>query len=228
MNLHLLGNPLRDPEVGRDRLDAMRARPHIITAAALGLALTGGSMATWGDPWEAAAHRELNRAISPQPNNEHLMRLSALRALRDQRLEPLLISLTSDSDASIQIHALLGLAELSEDGSIDARRLTAASPAAREAAITLGLADGRIDAATIEHLLGHANISPTTDVQLLSGLLQHGQPLDPQRLYAVDTQGDDGVAARRAALLACIGDVERHQRISSALHLHADAGIAQW
>ena len=46
-----------------------------MTTALLTLVSTNAAMATWGDPWEAAAHRELNRAITPQANNEHLMRL---------------------------------------------------------------------------------------------------------------------------------------------------------
>ena len=50
----------------------------------------------------AAVHRELDRAVSPQPGNEHLLRLSALRALRDQALKPLLISLAETGPPSIQ------------------------------------------------------------------------------------------------------------------------------
>ncbi|MBT5657822.1 MAG: hypothetical protein HOI89_08590, partial [Phycisphaerae bacterium] len=122
----------------------MSVPTHMLTAALLTLASTNAALASWGDPWEAAAHRELDRAITPQSNNEHLMRLSALRALRDQRIEPLLVSLTSDDDPSIQIHALLGLAELSEDGRLDPARVVAASPAARQATIALGLDSDRL------------------------------------------------------------------------------------
>jgi hypothetical protein len=177
----------------------------MITAALLALALAKVSVATWGDPWEAAAHRELDRAITPQPNNEHLMRLSALRAFQDQRLEPLLISLSTNDDPSLQIHALLGLAELNPEGRLDPARIVAADPIARDATITLGLAASRLDVGDIRHLLANADLSAGTRLRLLTALIEQGATVDPATVAAIDTSDDAVVQARKAALRSHLG-----------------------
>jgi hypothetical protein len=177
-----------------------------MTTALLTLVSTNAAMATWGDPWEAAAHRELNRAITPQANNEHLMRLSALRALHDQRLEPLLVSLTTDDDPSIQIHALLGLAELSVDGRIDPARVVAASPTARQATISLGLDSDRLLPDDINYVLERGELTADTRLQLLTSLIEQGEHVDASTVAAIDTSLNPNAHARKVALLSNLGD----------------------
>lgn len=184
----------------------MSVPAHVIVAPLLALAIAWPAAATWGDPWEAAAHRELDRAITPQPNNEHLMRLSALRALQDQRLEPLLVSLSGEDDPFVQIHALLGLAELSPDGRLDPARLVAADPIARRAAITLGLTASRIAPPDIMHLLTNADLSADTRLRLLTALIAQGETVDPAAVATIETMDDPVVDARKAALQSHLGD----------------------
>jgi hypothetical protein len=195
-----------------------------MTAAILmALASAMPSGATWGDPWEAAAHRELDRAISPQPNNEHLMRLSALRALQDRRLEPLLNSLSTDDDASIQIHALLGLAELSADGRLDPARIVAADPIARDATITLGLAASRLAAADIRHILDHADLAANTRLRLLTALIEQGETVDLDTVTAIETADDAVVQARQNALMSALGSETALRSLSErAVHQSHD------
>lgn len=190
----------------RAKLAGMSVSTRMLSTALLTLVSTNAALASWGDPWEAAAHRELDRAITPQSNNEHLMRLSALRALQDQRIEPLLVSLTSDDDPSIQIHALLGLAELSEDGRLDPSRVVAASPAARQATIALGLDSDRLHVEDITYLLEQAELTAETRLQLLTSLLEKGEHVDVSIVAAIDTSHNPIVHARQAALLSSLGE----------------------
>ena len=129
-----------------------------------------------------------------------------LRALRDQRIEPLLVSLTSDDDPSIQIHALLGLAELSEDGRLDPARVVAASPAARQATIALGLDSDRLHVEDITYLLEQGELTAETRLQLLTSLLEKGEHVDVSIVAATDTSHNPIVHARQAALLSSLGE----------------------
>ena len=178
---------------------------HMITAPLLALAIAMPTAATWGDPWEAAAHRELDRAISPQPNYEHLSRLSALRALQDRRLKPLLVSLSTNEDPSIQIHALMGLAELTAEGRLDPARIVAADPVARQATITLGLAASRLSPGDIKHLLADTDLAADTRLRLLTALIEQGETIDPATVAAIDAADDPIVLARKAALRSHLG-----------------------
>ncbi len=158
--------------------------------------------ASWNDRLAKAVHRELDRAVAPQPGNEHLLRLSALRALRDDRLKPLLISLAEDADPTIQIHALLGLAELAPDGCMDLPRLQAADPAALESAILLGLDASCLHPADMRTLLKDRSITPATRLRLLSGLAEADQPVEIEDVLAIEVRPGSMQDARRAAQLA--------------------------
>jgi hypothetical protein len=183
-------------------------------------AIATPSSASWGDPWETAAHRELDRAITPQPNYEHLTRLSALRALQDRQLEPLLVSLSSDDDPFIQIHALLGLAELSSNGRLDPARLAAADPVARQNTIRLGLSASRLGPTEINDLLANADISADTRLRLLAALIEQGETVDPAAIHSIDTADEVAVQARKAALLSHLGFDTAVQALGERMRQH--------
>ncbi|HJO16315.1 MAG TPA: hypothetical protein QF800_05440, partial [Phycisphaerales bacterium] len=86
-------------------------RPSLIAMMVL-IPVMAASGMRWGQDHDTAVHLQLDRAVTPQPGNEHLTRLSSLRALRDPRLIPLFASLAERAEPSIQMHAVLGLSEL--------------------------------------------------------------------------------------------------------------------
>jgi len=173
--------------------------------------------AGWDNPRENAVHRELDRAVTPQPRNEHLLRLSALRALHDDRLVPLLVSLTDDDDPVIQVHALLGLAELSDDGRLDPARLISADPVAFESALAVGLQTDRLAVDDIRILLSDAATSPVARLWLLGALMEAEATVDPDEVAAVATDSDPHIAAMQAAQLAFLGRVEPLQAMTESL-----------
>ena len=184
------------------------------------LPLVSGAAAHWGDARDAAVHQELDRAITPQPRNEHLARLSALRALQDPQLEPLLASLLDASDPAIQIHALLGLADLQSDRRLDLDRVLATSAAARESIIMLGVEDGRLTLADMRTLLSTESLSAGTQLMLLASLLEADEPITADQIAAVEVEPTTTAAATRAALLARLGRDESIEAIALDLRTH--------
>ncbi|MCH2140758.1 MAG: hypothetical protein MK100_06950 [Phycisphaerales bacterium] len=176
------------------------------TAVLVAAVISGSAAGTsWTNPRETAVHQELDRAISPQPGGAHLLRLSALRALRDIRLRPLLVSLTEGNDPAIQVHALLGLAELSENGFFDLPRLQAADPIAVEAAIMVGLENNRLDTLGVRDVLELPNLTAATQLRLLAELISVGATVSREEIEAIPIEGGSTLQARQASLLSALG-----------------------
>ncbi len=208
----------------RGRLDPMpRVAAFLLTPL---LAWGSLSFGSWGDPRDAAVHRELDQAITPQPGNAQLMRLSALRALRDPRLEPLLVSLLGVDDPAIQIHALLGLAELNADGMLTPDRLAAAGADAAEIAIQLGIAEGRLSTADMRTLLGRT-MSAETRVAILAGLLEAGETVTPAELAAVAVEPETPAEAAIATLQAYLGRPAAMESLAVRLRTNPDDELSQ-
>ena len=67
------------------------------------------------DDFTETATRHLMQSVESQPDGTHLARLSSLRLLRDPAMKDLFYKLLQHEDWLVQVHALLGLAEI-EDG----------------------------------------------------------------------------------------------------------------
>jgi len=188
--------------------------------------------ASWDDARDTAVHQELDRAVSPQPGGGHLTRLSALRALRDSRLRPLLVSLTEGGDTAVQVHALLGLAELAADGTFEASRLKTADPAAIEAAILVRMEARPIEASEIRHILNLPHLTTATQLRLLAALLAAGESVSVAEIDAIEVPAESPIAAQRAVLLAAAGNPEALTALATRIRASAtdpgtlDAGSA--
>ena len=103
----------------------------------LGLLVTVASMA-WSTPLHAdqsaytsSAIRHLKKTVSPQRDDSHLTRLAALQRLSDESLEQLFLQLVEHDEWQIQVYAVLGLANLSDDGQVMPWLITQLDPLAR-------------------------------------------------------------------------------------------------
>ena len=95
----------------------------------------------------------LRRAATTQPDGSHHVMLRALRQLADPQLEPLFDHLASQESASLQIHGILGLAEL-EAGTLDLDLLTLAEePAVQAEIIASALESALIDLEQCQQLM---------------------------------------------------------------------------
>lgn len=139
------------------------------------LALSTSVFGSHGSDHSEAALRQLHRTTKVQNNNRHLLGLAALRTLRDPDLRPFFHQFSQHSDWAVQVHAVLGLAELNDEKTIDPWLVQQISPTAREHVIAQGLDDGLFQQEQMETLLNWPllEISPRllllADLQLLTG-----------------------------------------------------------
>lgn len=90
------------------------------------------------------AVRSLRKVTQARPDGEHIRLLSSLRQLRDPALEPLFSALTQVPEPSIQVNAILGLAELSEAQRIDVWKLSRISSLRYQAVALLEAFDAQL------------------------------------------------------------------------------------
>ncbi len=141
----------------------------------LALVLCSYAVASRESDHTEAALRQLHQATTTQQNGQHLANLSALRSLKDPDLRPFFYQFSQHTDWHVQVHAILGIAELSEDHTIDPWLVQQISPTAREHVIAQALDDGLFQQEQIETLLGWPllEIAPRllllADLQLLQG-----------------------------------------------------------
>ncbi len=75
------------------------------------------------DAADRAAIKMLQQAVTVAQSGEHNRLLRALRHLKDPALRPLFVDLAIRTHPALQIHGILGLAELSEEQSLDLARV---------------------------------------------------------------------------------------------------------
>jgi len=145
-----------------------------IVVTILTFAIAMGLFASYGSDHTEAALRQLHRATKTQRNGEHLLSLSALRTLRDPDLRPFFHQFSQHPDWAVQVHAVLGIAELSDDKTIDPWLVQQIAPIAREHVIAQALDDGLFQQEQIEVLLNWPLLETAprllliADLQLLS------------------------------------------------------------
>ncbi|MBC8203054.1 MAG: hypothetical protein H8E91_04420 [Planctomycetes bacterium] len=147
-----------------------------------------------------AALRKLKTATQQQRNGEHLANLSALRSLHDPALKPFFYNLVQHNTWSIQVHAVLGLAELSEDGLIDPWLVQQVSPLAREQLIIKSLRDNLFSLESIQSLLDWSLLEPNPTLLLVADLHSKGLPPDPETIKELVNNSDLGIATAASLL----------------------------
>ena len=165
-----------------------------------------GYAGSWGGPLNDAVHRQLDRTVTPQANNEHLPRLASLRALKDPRLLPLFASLAERSEPSIQVHAVLGLAELSGDGQLDIEQVIRTHPDARRTLIDYGVSNDLLSADDLHTLRQVTALTPGEHLMAMAGLIQVGSKVDVADVRQINTAEDLTAAGLQAVLLASLDD----------------------
>jgi hypothetical protein len=157
------------------------------------------------DPTEAAL-RILRRAVSVQRDGSHLPLLFALRQLHDPDLRPLFEKLLPSEQWQIQVHGALGLAETSDDKTLDIEVLKSLAPQAQDAAIATGLDLDLLSAGQLPQILAWPELQPMARLVALAELvsLEQAAPADQLRDLCMDD--DVRVASLAAALLAQSGD----------------------
>lgn len=174
----------------------------LATAWSANAALAG----SWGGPLNDAVHRQLDRAVTPQVDNEHLARLASLRALKDPRLLPLFASLAERGESSIQVHAVLGLAELSSDGNLQVDQVIRTHPTARRTLIDYGVTNATLTIDDLEALRQVPSLTPGEHLMVIAGLMRAGSSVPVTDVRQIDTTDDPTAQALQSVLLAQLGE----------------------
>ncbi len=184
----------------------MRRIGHVMTSAAtVILLLPAGPEAMGGDPVEASI-REVRKAVETQRDGSHLSRLLSLRQLRDPALRALLRPLVEHPEWQVQVHAILGLAEIDADGHVDPALITQVGARAQEGVVANGLDMELIGVEQIRTLAAAENLAPLPRAMLLGELVLLGKPVDPERLAPLVTGTDLRIAGLASCLATQLGD----------------------
>ena len=157
----------------------------------------GGS---YGSDHSEAALRQLHRATKTQRNGEHLLSLAALRTLRDPDLRPFFHQFSQHPDWAVQVHAVLGIAELSDDNTVDPWLIQQIAPMARERVIAQALDDGLFQKEQIEVLLNWPLLETSPRLLLLADLQRISQFTNIEMLKKLANNTDLSVAMFAALL----------------------------
>jgi hypothetical protein len=159
-----------------------------------------------------AALRQLKSATSNQRNGQHLTNLSALRNLRDADLRPFFSQFTQHADWTVQVHAVLGIAELSEEQTIDPWIVQQIAPTAREHLIVQALVDGLIQKEQMITLLKWPPLEATPRLLLMAELQSLGDEdwsLDEKKIGELAKSTDLSVAMFASLLSENENNIER-------------------
>jgi hypothetical protein len=174
----------------------MRSGAGFLRAVAVGLVLATAALADGGAGDVAIA--QLRRAAAPQPDSSHLPLLMSLRQMRDPALEAFFRRLLLVPDWQVQVHGVLGLAEI---GPFDPWLLTQMDPRGQEHVIAYALDEKMIDAAATARLLEWEGLEPMGRLLLLAEQVQRGEPVPQRALQRLAASGNLQVAGLAACLL---------------------------
>ena len=141
-----------------------------------------------------AALRKLTSATQKQQNGEHLSNLSALRNLHDPALKPFFYKLAQHNTWSIQVHAVLGLAELSEQGLVDPWLVQQVAPLAREQLVVESLRDNLLSVDDMKSLLDWSLLEPAPTLLLIADLHSKGISPSDESVEKLINNSDLGIA----------------------------------
>ena len=186
-------------------------------ASLLSIIITLSSTASFSDKTDAAL-RQLTNSTS-RSNANQLLNLAALRNLRDPDLRPLFFKFAQHPDWPVQVHAVLGLAELSDEKLIDPWLVQQIAPTAREHLVAQALDDSLMQQEQMEVLLKWPLLEDAPKLMLLAELKRLGKELDKGMLKDLATTTKLNVALFAALLLdnqLILNDVTRRLRRSSS------------
>jgi hypothetical protein len=164
-----------------------------------------------------AAIRHLKRAVTPQRDDSHLIRLASLRSMRDPTMERLFLRLLQHDSWRIQAYAVLGLAELSEDGYVMPWLITQVQPDARDMIIATAIEESLLGPSEITELTNWKGLEEANRLVLLAYRQSRGDSITPADLQSMAESQNKKVVAAAALLRVWLGDVHAADDISATI-----------
>ena len=162
--------------------------------------MSANSFCASGSDYSDAALHQLQEATRNQRSGQHLLNLASLRSLNDTDLRPFFSQFTQHPDWTVQVHAVLGLAELSEEQTVDPWLVQQIAPTAREHLIAQALDDGLMKQEQMETLLKWESLEATPRLLLLSDLRRLGNEIDSEMINGLSRSTDLSVSMFAALL----------------------------
>lgn len=155
----------------------------------------------------AAATAFIKQAVNKQDDGSHLALLFSLRQMRDPDLKPLFLELATKGDWPMQVHAVIGLAEIDPDRHVDPWLITTKAAAeAQEAIIANSLDQGLLTEDQFQTILAWDKLHPMARLLLMGELVKQHKPVDTEELSRLSHSDDAYYATLASALLAQAGD----------------------
>ncbi|MHC4949098.1 MAG: hypothetical protein ACYTG1_12720 [Planctomycetota bacterium] len=146
-----------------------------------------------------ASVRQLDRAVSRRGHSAQVALLQSLRQLRDPSLQSLFYRLVQHEQWPVQVHAVLGLAELDENSQIDPWLISQVQPEAQEAVVAVALDRDMLGAEAMQQLLEIREVAPLAELLVHAELLRAGERVDDDALARLARSGNIRVAAFASA-----------------------------
>lgn len=188
---------------------------HVLIFALAASAMAGTrAKATTVDHAEAAiAH--LRTAVNSQRDGAHLAMLFSLRQLSDPSLKPLFERLVDHQDWQVQVHAVLGLAEIHPTRQVTSALIGRLGPIAQEAVIASAIDLGLLGPEQIEKVLALEAVGDLPRLMLHAEMMLLGDGSNHERLRNLLDHDDLRVAGLTAMLLAETGDINAFAQFQS-------------
>lgn len=175
----------------------------MILAAALSLTLlidtAPAQTSEANDPAISSARLLLNQCFQVSRSGRHNQQLRALRHLEDPQLRPVYEALAAQDHAVLQIHGILGLAEISEPRQIDLPRVAQLEdPTVTAEVLSAALESKLIGEEQVTQILAWPELDQGLRVIMSLAALDKGKPFDPESLVpalTADLPGRRGLAA---------------------------------
>lgn len=191
----------------------MRGLPALL-AAILALSAAPPVAATAGAPALEAAVRILRRAAHPQRDNGHLPLLLSLRQLGDPTLAPLFKTVAQRDDWQMQVHGLLGLAEIDPARRLDMELARGLHPQGQDHLLAQALDHRLMDLEDIRAMLEWPELRPMPRLLLLADLVAMGHEVDRGSLESLASDPDLQIAGLAACLLGSMAGPEAVERFA--------------
>ena len=172
---------------------------------ALALVLPAMSFTAVGDSVEAAI-RQLRKAILRQRDGSHLPRLASLRQLDDPTLMPVFEHLATSPEWQVQVHAILGMAEITEPSRISPDHLLRLGSLPQETIIANAIDMQLIAQDQFAVLLDDERLGEMSRLLLLAELILLNEPVDIELLRHSASSTDLRISALASSLLARHGN----------------------
>ena len=164
-----------------------------------------------------SATRHLVKSVQSQRDGSHLTRLSSLRELRDPDMAQLFYDLLQHEEWQVQVHALLGLAEIDEAEGLEPWLVTQIDPLAREQVIPNALDMELLTTDSIKKLLEWDRLEASHQLMLMAELMRQDEAIDVEALRSLLDDNDLNIASIAGLLLAQQGDAAALSAIDARL-----------